>query len=333
VTSPPRGALRRRGRRDGDRWVAGVLAAVASVTLLVLAGILAVLVVNGVGAFTGAGDIGVAGLTASERALLSEREVAQLARVEAARPTAVRVFASTSWNPTSASSPTWGVLAMVVSTLAVTAIAMATAIPVGVGIAAWLAWVAPSRVRELFKPVLELLAGVPSVVVGFVGIVMVGPLLARVFGLSNGLNALHGGLLLAWMALPTIVAVSEDALRAVPHDYVRASLALGADRWQTLVRVVLPAARGGVLAACMLGVGRAIGETMTVLMATGNAVALPHGPFDSVRTLTATVAIELGEVTVGSTHYRMLFVVGLVLFVITLGVNVLAERFVRGGRE
>ncbi len=328
----PRRTLRRTGRRDGDVWIAGALRAVATVTLLVLAGILLVLMDNGVGAFTGAGDIAVGSLTDAERALLHERELAQLARVEAARPTLGRVFASASWNPTSTHAPAWGVLAMVVSTLGVTALAMGIAIPVGVGIALWLAWVAPAWAREAFKPVLELLAGVPSVVVGFVGLVLIGPAIARVFGLPNGLNALHGAILLAWMALPTIVAVSEDALRAVPHDYVRASLALGADRWQTLVRVVLPAARGGVLAACMLGVGRAIGETMTVLMATGNAVALPHGPFDSVRTLTATVAIELGEVTVGSTHYRMLFVVGLVLLLITLVVNVLAERFVRGGR-
>jgi phosphate transport system permease protein len=196
-----------------------------------------------------------------------------------------------------------------------------------------LAMAAPPRVREVLKPIIELLAAIPSVVVGFVGIIVVAPALASVFGLGHGLNALNGALLLAVMALPTIVSLSEDAITSVPRDYVQASLALGADRWQTLVNVVLPAAGSGIVAACMLGMGRAIGETMTVLMATGNARAFPGSVFDSVRTLTATIAAELGEVPHGSAHYHMLFSVGLVLFVLTFLVNVVADQMLRrGGR-
>jgi phosphate transport system permease protein len=206
---------------------------------------------------------------------------------------------------------------------------MVIALPLGIGVATWLALAAPPRAREWLKPVIELLAAVPSVVVGFIGIVVTGPLLARIFGLPNGLNAVNGAVLLAIMALPTIISLSEDAITAVPKDYLQASLALGADRWQSAVRVVLPAASSGIVAASMLGMGRAIGETMTVLMATGNAVALPGSVFDSVRTLTATIAIELGEVPAGSTHYHMLFTVGLVLFVITFAVNLLSDVYVR----
>lgn len=333
-TSRPASTLSGGGsRRARERAIEAVLASAALVTVIVLVGIFGVLVVNAFGAFTGGGDVSVASLTAAERAMLSPRELADLEKLAAAQPTVGRFLGSTSWNPTAAAAPQWGVLGMVVSTLMVTILAMGVAVPVGIGVAAWLAYVAPAGAREVLKPVLELLAAVPSVVVGFLGLVVVGPFLARVFGLPNGLNALNGGVLLALMALPTIVSLSEDAIRAVPQDYVQASLALGADRWQTLVRVVVPAARSGLVAAAMLGMGRAIGETMTVLMATGNAVAFPHGPFDSVRTLTATVAIELGEVTVGSTHYQTLFAVGLVLFGITFLVNLVAEIFLQRGRQ
>ena len=175
--------------------------------------------------------------------------------------------------------------------------------------------------------------GIPSVVVGFLGIVLFGPLIARVFHLGNGLNALNGSLLLAIMALPTIISLSEDALNAVPSAYGEASLALGASRWQTLVRVQIPAALSGIIAAIMLGMGRAIGETMTVLMATGNARAFPHGLLASVRTMTANIAIELGEVPYYTTHYYALFGIGLVLFLMTFVVNMVADIILRKYQE
>jgi len=317
-------------RRLRERVIEATLALAAASSMLVLLGIFGVLLVNGVAAF-GAGDgVSLANLTPEERSFLSEAELAELGRHTDAVPAVGEDFlGSARWNPTSSTSPLYGVLGMVVSTLMVTLIAIAIAAPVGVGVAAWLAFVAPPRAREVIKPALELLAAVPSVVVGFIGIVFVGPLIAKVFGLGNGLNALNGALLLAVMALPTIISISEDAIRAVPKDYVQASLALGADRWQTLVRVVLPAGASGILAAVMLGMGRAIGETMTVLMATGNAVALPGSLFDSVRTLTATIAIELGEVPFGSRHYHMLFAVGLVLFLMTFLVNLVSDIVLR----
>lgn len=317
-------------RRLKERAIEVALALAAASSIFVLIGIFGVLLVNGIQAF-GAGDgVTLANLTPEERALLSPEELAELGRHTETVPSVGKDFlGSAHWNPTSSTSAAYGVLGMVVSTLMVTIVSIAIAAPLGVGVAAWLAYVAPPRAREVVKPILELLAAIPSVVVGFVGIVFVGPLLAKIFGLGNGLNALNGAILLAVMALPTIISISEDALRAVPKDYVQASLALGADRWQTLVRVVIPAAASGILAAVMLGMGRAIGETMTVLMATGNAVALPGSLFDSVRTLTATIAIELGEVPFGSRHYHMLFAVGLVLFLMTFAVNLVSDMVLR----
>lgn len=234
-------------------------------------------------------------------------------------------FTSTRWNPTSPEKEGYGILSMVVSTFMVTLGALFIAIPVGIGTAAYLSDVAHWRAREIIKPVVEILAGIPSVVIGFLGIVLFGPVLARIFGTSNGLNALNGSLLLSIMALPTIISISEDSLNAVPKTYMEASLGLGANKWQTLVRVKIPAALSGIIAAIMLGMGRAIGETMTVLMATGNAPAFPHGFLDSIRTMTATIAIELGEVPYYTPHYYALFAVGFVLFVITFMVNLISD--------
>jgi phosphate transport system permease protein len=222
-------------------------------------------------------------------------------------------FGSTHWDPTSPEKSEYGLLAMIVSTLMVTGGALVLAIPIGIGVAAYLSDVAHWRTREILKPIIEILAGIPSVVVGFLGIVLFGPALARLFHTGNGLNALNGSILLAIMALPTIISISE------------ASLALGASKWQTLVRVKLPAGLSGIIAAVMLGMGRAIGETMTVLMATGNARAFPHGFLDAVRTMTANIAIELGEVPYYTTHYYALFVIGLVLFLMTFLVNLVAD--------
>lgn len=229
------------------------------------------------------------------------------------------------WNPTGWEKEEYGIVSMLVSTLMVTIGALALSVPLGIGTAAYLSDVASPKIREIAKPIVEILAGIPSVVIGFLGIVIVGPALAKLFGTPNGLNAVNGSVLLAVMALPTIISISEDALDSVPESYEQASLALGASKWQTIIRVKIPAACSGIIAACMLGMGRAIGETMTVLMATGCAPAMPGGFLDSVRTMTSTIAIELGEVAYNTTHYYALFAVGLVLFVITFLVNMVSD--------
>ena len=237
------------------------------------------------------------------------------------------------WDPTSPEKAEYGILSMIASSLLVTAGALAIAVPVGLGVAAYLSDVARPRVREIVKPVVEILAGIPSVVVGFLGIVLVGPVLAKIFHTSHGLTALNGSLLLAVMSLPTIISISEDALKAVPAGYAEASLALGASRWQTLVRVKGPAALSGIVAAVMLGIGRAVGETMTVLMATGNARAFPTGLMSSVRTMTSNIAIELGEVPYYTTHYYALFAIGFTLFLMTFAINLVADVFLRKYQE
>jgi phosphate transport system permease protein len=237
------------------------------------------------------------------------------------------------WDPTSPIKSVYGILSQVMSTFLVTVGALVIAIPIGIGVAAYLSDVAHWRVREIVKPVVEILAGIPSVVVGFLGIVLVGPFLAKISGQSHGLNALNGSILLAIMSLPTIISISEDSLSAVPQAYSEASLALAGSPWQTLVRVKIPAALSGIIAAVMLGMGRAIGETMTVLMATGNARSFPTGFFQSVRTMTSNIAIELGEVPYYTTHYYALFAVGLALFIMTFIVNLVADIVLRRHQE
>ncbi|HRI61656.1 MAG TPA: phosphate ABC transporter permease subunit PstC [Saprospiraceae bacterium] len=238
-------------------------------------------------------------------------------------------FFGTVWNPAAYDKPQFGILPLIFSTLLVTFGAMLIAVPMGIGTAAYLAEVAPAGVYRFLKPIIELFAGVPSVAVGFIGITVVAPAIARVFGLNNGLNALNGSILLAIMSLPTIITVAEDAIRSVPLPFRVASYSLGATCGTTLWRVTLPAAMSGILAAVMLGLGRALGETMTVLMATGNASAFPNSFFDPVRTMTAAIAIELGETAQDTTHYYALFAVGAVLFGISLAVNVLSEKIAR----
>jgi phosphate transport system permease protein len=234
-------------------------------------------------------------------------------------------FGNRTWDPTSPEKAEYGLLSMIVSTLMCTVGALLIAIPIGLGVASYLSDVAHWRVREIVKPIVEILAGIPSVVTGFLGIVLFGPIIAKIFHTGHGLNAVNGSFLLAIMALPTIISISEDSLNAVPSVYAEASLALGASRWQTLVRVKIPAALSGIIASFMLGMGRAIGETMTVLMATGNARSFPHGFLESVRTMTANIAIELGEVPYYTTHYYALFAIGLVLFIMTFIVNLIAD--------
>lgn len=237
------------------------------------------------------------------------------------------------WDPTSPVKAEYGIFSMIVSTLMVTSGALIIAIPLGIGVAAYLSDVAHWRVREIAKPIVEILAGIPSVVIGFLGIVLFGPAIAKFFGVSHGLNAVNGSILLAIMALPTIISLSEDSLNAVPNAYGEASLALGASPWQTLIRVKIPAALSGIIASVMLGMGRAIGETMTVLMATGNARAFPTGFLSSIRTMTADIAIELGEVPFFTTHYYALFAIGLVLFIMTFVINLASDIILRKYQE
>lgn len=236
------------------------------------------------------------------------------------------------WNPT-AKIPKYGMVPLILSTTIVTFGAMIIAIPLGIGTAAFISEYASPRLKNILKPTIEMLAAIPSVVIGFLGIVVVSPGIANLADLSNGLNALNGAILLAVMALPTIITVAEDAIHAVPKTYKEASYGVGATKWQTLRKVVIPAAAPGIIAAVMLGVGRAIGETMTVLMATGNASILPTGMFDSVKTMTATIAIEMGEVPYQTTHYFALYAIATVLFIMTLAANMLGEYFINRFRK
>jgi len=234
-------------------------------------------------------------------------------------------FAPGLWRPGAYGEPTYSINNFIMGTFMVTAGALVFAVPLGVAAAAYLAEIASPWEREFFKPIVEVLAGIPSVVLGFIGLVVLAPLIARVFGVPSGINALNGAILVGIMALPTIITLAEDAITAVPREYRHASLALGGTRWQTIWKVTIPAAFSGIIAAAMLGMGRAIGETMTVLMVTGNMIARPSSFLDSVRTLSAAVAIDIGDVVFGSVHFHALFVVGLVLFIITFIVNLLAD--------
>ncbi|HQZ71391.1 MAG: phosphate ABC transporter permease subunit PstC [Anaerolineae bacterium] len=224
----------------------------------------------------------------------------------------------------------FGLVSLVVGSLLVTAVAVGIAVPLGLVTAIYLGEIAPPWLGDILKPLIEILAGIPSIVLGFVGWVALAPLVQRL-GAPTGLTAFTGGLILAYMALPTIISIAEDAIDAVPKSYRDGSLALGATRWQTIYRVVLPAARSGIVTAVMLGIGRAVGETMAVMMVTGNAAHVPRGTsmlFQPVRTMTATIAAEMGEVARGGTHYHVLFLIGALLFLITFAINSVAARLV-----
>jgi len=245
-------------------------------------------------------------------------------------------FWGTRWYPTFG---LYGSVPLLLGSLLVTVTAIVIALPLGVLTAVFVREVAPSWAREILKPMIEVLAGIPSVVLGVFGMTLVAPFVRTALGAPTGLTALTGALILAYMALPTIISVAEDALDAVPKSYRDAGLAMGATQWQTIWRVVVPAARSGIVTAAMLGMGRAIGETMAVMMVTGNAARLPLS-LDSllrpVRTMTATVAAEMGEVAQGSTHYHVLFGLGIVLFVLTFLINLAAASTIfrkkrRGG--
>ena len=240
------------------------------------------------------------------------------------------------WYPT---FDLFGTLPLALGSIMVTVVAILIALPLGVATAVFVREVAPNWAREVLKPMIEVLAGIPSVVLGFFGMTLVAPFIRETLGAPTGLTAFTGALILAYMALPTIISVAEDALDAVPKSYRDAGLAMGATQWQTIWRVVVPAGRSGILTAVMLGMGRAIGETMAVMMVTGNAARIPlslDSLFRPVRTMTATIAAEMGEVAQGSTHYHALFGIGIILFLLTFAINLVAAAAIfqkrrRGG--
>jgi phosphate transport system permease protein len=242
-------------------------------------------------------------------------------------------FGSPNWRPTSESNPTYGILALMAGTASVTGLAMLVAIPFSLGAAVFVAEFATGKLREILKILVELLAAIPSVVWGFIGLSILNPLIIELFDVPVGLNVLNAGIILGLMAAPIMTSIAEDALKAVPDRYREAAEAMGATRWQVTFKVVLPAAKNGLLGAVLLGVGRGFGETMAVLMATGHAINIPGSVFDSVRALTATIAAELGETAVGSEHYRALFTIGIFLFLITFLINLTADLVVRGVRK
>jgi phosphate transport system permease protein len=242
-------------------------------------------------------------------------------------------FTSPKWRPTSDTHPTFGILALVAGTTSVTGLAMAVSVPFSVGAALYISEFAKGRTKEVLKVLVELLAAIPSVVWGFVGLVIVNPLIIDVFNVPVGLGILNSGVILGLMAAPIMTTIAEDALKAVPDGFREAAEAIGATKWQVATRVVLPAAKHGLVAAILLGVGRGFGETMAVLMASGHAIHLPTSIFDSVRALTATIAAELGETAAGSQHYQALFSLGILLFVVTFFINLGADVLVRRTRR
>ncbi len=227
-------------------------------------------------------------------------------------------FGGTKWYPTSTPAPIFGLVPLLLGTLLVSLGAILLSLPFGMAVAIYLAEITNKRTRNLLKPLIELLAGIPSVVFGFFGLVVIVPLIQKGLNLPVGETAFAGSVVLAIMALPTIITVAEDSMRTTPTAMKEASLALGATKWQTIYRVIIPYSISGITSAIVLGVGRAIGETMAVLMVTGNAAVIPTSFFEPVRTIPATIAAELGEAPAGGAHYQSLFLLGAVLFLITL---------------
>lgn len=238
-------------------------------------------------------------------------------------------FFSADWYPASVVKIRYGTLALFVGTLMVTVLSMLIAVPLGLASAFYISEFCHPKLRELLKVLIEFLAAIPSVVWGFVAITIVNPLLIYLFDIPIGLNILNASIILALMSIPLIISIGEDALRAVPESYREAAEAMGATKWEVATRVLLPAAKNGLMAASLLGVGRALGETMAVLMATGHSIQIPTSIFEPGRTLTATIAAELGESPKGGEHYQALFAIGLVLFILSFVINVLADRFIR----
>ncbi len=236
------------------------------------------------------------------------------------------------WYPIS-DPPRFGILPLILGSLFVTAGAVAFSVPLSIAAAFYISEVAPHKIKDVLKAGIEMLAAIPSVVLGFIGMVTLVPWVKKIFGLPTGLTALTGSIMLGLMAMPTIISISEDAINAVPKSYKEGALALGATRWQAMYRVVIFAALPGIIAASMLGIGRVIGETMAVMMITGNAAVIPHTFLQPVRTLTATIAAEMGETVHGSLHYYSLFAIGMVLFAISFIINITADMFLHRNRK
>lgn len=284
---------RRRRSRIGERAIEGVIFVNGLIAVVILVGVLFLLLRTGLPVFSH---------TAPLDFLLG-----------------------TKWYPVS-EPPTFGVMPFFVATLWVSGVSTALAVPVGVACAAYLAEIAPPRVSETVKPIIEILAGIPSVVMGFIGLALLSPYVQSLFNLNTGLCGLAAAIMLSLMSLPIIVSVSEDALRAVPNSFREASYALGATKWETIIHVCIPGAISGVAAAVMLGVGRAIGETMTVLMVAGGALAVPNSPTDPMMPMTAAIASGIGNAVRGGLQYEALFAIGVILFVMTFIVNLIADR-------
>ncbi len=235
------------------------------------------------------------------------------------------VLTGTEWFPTATPAPLFGILPLITGTLWVSFFAILFALPFGLSVSIYMSEVSNHKVRDILKPIIELLSGIPSVVYGFFGLIVIVPLIQKVFHLPVGESGLAGSIVLAIMALPTIITVSEDAMRNCPRSMREASLALGASKWQTIYKVVIPYSISGITSGVVLGIGRAIGETMAVLMVTGNAAVIPHTILEPLRTIPATIAAELGEAPAGGAHYQALFLLGVVLFFITLIINFSVE--------
>jgi phosphate transport system permease protein len=237
------------------------------------------------------------------------------------------------WMPTATPAPQFGALPLILGTLWVSIFAIIIALPLGLGVAIYLSELADERMRKILKPAIELLAGIPSVVYGFFGLAVLVPMVQRLFDLPVGETAFTGSLILAIMALPTIITIAEDAMQNTPQTMREASLSLGATHWQTVYRVIIPYASSGIMAAVVLGIGRAVGETMAVLMVTGNAAVIPDSLFNSVRTIPAAIAAELGEAPGGGAHYQALFMLGCILFIVTILINISAEMIIKKHRH
>jgi len=298
-------------RKSTDRSVRSLFLGNALLSSVVLFGILLFLFSYGV------------------RAFLPQRTAPGLER-----PATISGFLfGTVWNPDAYGTPKYGLVPLFLGSLLTTAIALLISILFGIASAVFIAERLKGWLRVTVKTLVELFAGFPSVVLGFFGLIVMGPFIARIFHASSGLNLLTAGLILGLMSLPTVISISDDALRVVPHSYREAAYALGATPLTTALRVVLPAAKSGILAAVLLGFGRAIGETMVVLMVAGNAPVIPKSLFDPVRTITSTIAIELGESAFNTTHFFALFALGFVLFLIALTTNLVAESLIRREKQ
>jgi phosphate transport system permease protein len=269
------------------------------------------------------------GVTTTDTNMIENQEQAKDTVVHGSDKATVKSLLGKDWLPVS-DNPRYGLVPLFIGTLKITLIAMLFAAPIAILAALFSAAFAPYWLREFIKPAIELLAGFPSVVIGFFALMVMASFFQNIFGYDGRLNAFVGGVAMALAAIPIIFTITEDALTAVPRTYTEASLALGASKWQTALFVTLPAATPGIFAAVLLGIGRVFGETMIALMATGNAAMISVNPFESVRTLAATIGAEMAEVVFGDTHYSVLFLIGSLLFIFTFSLNALAEFYVKG---